>query len=259
MAKTLYSIDSDEDVDLNDLINSSEEHHFARSRPKKGLVFVMVLVALTLFLFLANYWYGSVQKSVAYDIPEFIQKELDANQPVEVSLEDLKNKDTDNDKLSDFTELYQTKTSIFLEDSDSDGISDFEETSQGGDALCPKGEDCSLLALITPENRLSDILQDTSINTDLTLQKAALNEFRQFLLDNGMSKEDLAKLTDADLIEIFAAISESDLISPEDWETTTSPEQVRKFLLVQPGADPAEVNKMTVQELIEFRDSLLKK
>lgn len=259
MAKKLYRIDSDEDVDLNDLINSSEEHHFARSRPKKGLFLVMVLVAGTLFLFLVNYWYGSVKKSVGYDIPDFIQKDLDTNQPVEVSLEDLKNKDTDNDKLSDFTELYQTKTSIFLEDSDSDGLSDFEETSQGGDALCPKGEDCSLLALITPENRLSDILQDTSINTDLTLQTAALNEFRQFLLDNGMSKEDLAKLTDADLIEIFAAISESDLISPEEWTATTSPEQVRKFLLVQPGSNQAEVNKMTVQELIEFRDNLLKK
>jgi hypothetical protein len=258
MAKKLYRIDSAEDVDVNDLINSSEEHHFARSRPKKGLFFVMVLVAGALFLFLANYWYGSVKKSVGYDLPDFIQEDIDANQPVEVSLEELKNKDTDNDKLSDFTELYQTKTSIFLEDTDSDGVSDFEETSQGGDALCPEGEDCSLLALITPENRLSDILQDTSINTDLTLQTAALNEFRQFLLDNGMSKEDLSQLTDTDLIEIFAAISESDLISPEDWTSATSPEQVRKFLLVQPGADQAEVNKMTVQELIEFRDSLLK-
>jgi hypothetical protein len=259
MAKNFYRIDSDEDVDISDLINSSEEHHFSRSRPKKGLLLVMALVAIALFLFLVNYWYSTVKKSVGYDIPDYIQKDLDASQTAEVSLEDLKNKDTDKDGLSDFTELYQTKTSIFLEDTDSDGVSDFEETKQGGDALCPKGEDCSLLALITPENRLSDILQDSSINTDLTLQTAALNEFRQFLLDNGMTKEDLAKLTDADLIEIFAAISDSELISSESWTATTSPEQVRKFLLVQPGADQAEVNKMTVQELVEFRDSLLKK
>ena len=259
MAKNYYRIDTDENVDLNDLINSSEEHYFARSRPKKGLIFLMALVAVALFLFLGNYWYKSIGKSVGCNIPDFIQKELDANQPVEVSLEDLKNKDTDHDGLSDFTELYQTKTSIFLEDTDSDGVSDFDETSQGQDPLCPKGEDCSLLSLITPENKLSDILQDSSLNTDLTLQTAALNEFRQFLLDNGMSKEDLSKLSDADLMEIFAAISDSDIIPVESWTSSTTPEQIRKFLLVQPGADQAAINKMTTQELIQFRDNLLNK
>lgn len=259
MAKKLYRIDSSEEVDINDLINDSEEHHFSRSRPKKGLFVVMLLVAIALFFFIAQHWYGSVQKSVGYEIPDFIQKELDANQPVEVSLEDLKNKDTDRDGLSDFTELYQTKTSIFLEDTDSDGVSDFEEVNQGIDALCPQGEDCSLLALITPENKLSDILQNTAINTDLTLQTAALNEFRQFLLDNGMSKEDLSKLTDDDLVEIFQAISDSEIIPAESWAATTTPEQVRKFLLLQPGADVAQIKKMSIQELSKFRDNLLKK
>jgi hypothetical protein len=259
MAKKLYRIDSSEEVDIKDLINDSEEHHFSGSRPKKGLLLVMLLVAVALFFFIAKYWYSSLSKSVGYEIPDFIQKELDANQPVEVSLEDMKNKDTDRDGLSDFTELYQTKTSIFLEDTDSDGVSDFAEINQGADALCPQGEDCSLLALITPENKLSDILQNTAINTDLTLQTAALNEFRQFLLDNGMSKEDLSKLTDTDLLEIFQAISDSEIIPAESWTATTTPEQVRKFLLLQPGANQTDINKMTIQELVKFRDNLLKK
>jgi UDP-N-acetylglucosamine 2-epimerase len=38
--------------------------------------------------------------------------------------------------LSDFTELYQTKTSIFLEDTDSDGFSDAEEINAGFSPLC---------------------------------------------------------------------------------------------------------------------------
>jgi hypothetical protein len=259
MAKKLYNFDTSEEVDIKDLINDSEEHHFSGTRPKKGLFVIMLLVAIALFLFLANYWYGNMQKSLGYEIPDFIQKELDANQPVEVSLEDLKNKDTDHDGLSDFTELYQSKTSIFLEDTDSDGVSDFAEINQGGDALCPQGEDCSLLALITPENKLSDILQNTAINTDLTLQLAALNEFRQFLLDNGMTKEDLSNLTDADLMEIFQAISDSEIIPAEAWTATTTPEQVRKFLLLQPGADLTQIKKMSVQELTDFRNNLLKK
>lgn len=259
MAKKLYRVDSTEDVDINDLINSSEEHYFSRSRPKKGLIFLLVLVASALFLFIVKYWYDNVKDSVGYKIPDYIQKELDANQPTEVSLAELKNKDTDRDGLSDFTELYQTHTSIFLEDTDSDGLSDADEIKQGGDALCPQGEDCSLLQLITPENKLSDILQDSSINTDLTLQTAALNEFRQFLLDNGMSAEDLSKLTDDDLISIFDAISESELIDAEALTSTTTPEQVRNFLLAQPGADAEQIKKMSVQELIQLRDNLLKK
>ena len=259
MAKQLHRIDIDEELDTSDLINASEEHYFSGSKPKKGLFVVLVLVAGALFLFVVNYWYGNVKKNVGYVIPDFIQKELNANQNTEVSLEELKNKDTDRDGLSDFTELYQTRTSIFLEDTDSDGVSDFDEVKNGADPACPSGEDCSLLALITPENRLSDILQDTSINTDLTLRTAALNEFRQFLLDNGMTQDELNNLTDDDLMEIFQVIAESEIIPAESWTATTTPEQVRKFLLVQPGADEADINKMTTQELTEFRDNLLKK
>lgn len=259
MAKQLHRINIDEEVDTSDLINASEEHYFSGSKPRKGLFLVLVLVAGALFLFVINYWYGNVKKNVGYVIPDFIQKELDANQNTEVSLEELKDKDTDRDGLSDFTELYQTGTSIFLEDTDSDGILDFDEVKSGTDPMCPPGEDCSLLALITPENKLSDILQDTSINTDLTLRTAALNEFRQFLFDNGMTKEELSNLTDDDLMEIFQAISDSEIIPTESWTATTTPEQVRKFLLLQPGANESEINKMTIQELTEFRDNLLKK
>lgn len=258
MAKKLYRIDADEDVDVNDLINNSEEHYFSQSRPKKGLFFLLLIIAIILFGFVVKYWYDNVRKSVGYELPDYIQNELNTGQPIEVSLAELKNKDTDGDGLSDFTELYQTRTSIFLEDTDSDGISDAEEIRQGNDPLCPQGEDCSLLKLITPENRLSDILQDTSINTDLTLQTAALNEFRRFLLDNGMTEEDLGQLTDADLLSIFEALSESEFISADALTNTTTPEQVRNFLLAQPGADPGEIGQMSVQELIELRDSLLK-
>ena len=44
----------------------------------------------------------------------------------DISEDDLKNKDTDKDGLSDYDELNFYKTSPYLEDSDSDGFSDKE-------------------------------------------------------------------------------------------------------------------------------------
>lgn len=259
MAKKLYRIDPVEEVDTRDLINASEEHYFPKNRPRRGLFWLLVFVAIALFFFIFSYWYGNVKKNVGYKLPDYIASQLENGQTAEQTIEDLKNKDTDRDGLSDFTELYQTHTSIFLDDTDSDGLSDAQETSDGADPLCPTGQECGLLQLITPENKLSDILQNTAINTDLTLQKAALNEFRQFLLDNGMSQEEVASLSDDDLMEIFQAITESEIIPSDSWTATTTPEQVREFLLIQPGADVEQVKKMTTKELIELRDSLLKK
>jgi hypothetical protein len=56
---------------------------------------------------------------------------------------ELQNRDTDEDGLSDFDELYQYQTSPYLADSDSDALSDKEELESGNDPNCPTGLDCT--------------------------------------------------------------------------------------------------------------------
>ena len=51
-------------------------------------------------------------------------------------------KDTDQDGLTDASELQVYHTSPFLSDSDSDGVRDGEELQKGTDPNCPEGKDC---------------------------------------------------------------------------------------------------------------------
>jgi len=57
-------------------------------------------------------------------------------------MEAMKHRDTDNDGLTDYDELYIYRTSPFLEDTDSDGISDGVEVKKGTDPNCPQGKTC---------------------------------------------------------------------------------------------------------------------
>lgn len=54
----------------------------------------------------------------------------------------LKQRDTDQDGLSDFDELYIYQTSPYLADTDSDGMTDIDEIKNQGDPTCPSGQNC---------------------------------------------------------------------------------------------------------------------
>lgn len=69
------------------------------------------------------------------------------------SLMELKNKDSDQDNLSDYDELYLFNTSPYLEDSDSDGFRDKEEIDSGNDPNCPKGKSCGYISPNKSENQ----------------------------------------------------------------------------------------------------------
>ena len=58
------------------------------------------------------------------------------------NIENARTKDTDNDGLSDWDELYVHKTSPYIEDSDSDGYTDGQEVGKGDDPNCPRGQNC---------------------------------------------------------------------------------------------------------------------
>ena len=205
-------------------------------------------------------WYFKTQlleKHFAVDIPDSIKKSLELDEfDQERAIAELKDKDTDQDGLSDYQELYQYHTSMFLEDTDSDGYTDLEEINSGNDPICPAGEDCNLLHLITPTTNLADVVEEVSLDTDLTIQDAALLEFRGFLLENGFTQEEVDQLSDDDLLAIFSILAESE-IGQENQDNEVTTEQVRAFLLAQPGANEEAINNLSEEELLDIRNRLV--
>ncbi len=139
----------------------------------------------------------------------------------------LKAKDTDVDGLSDYDELNQYNTSPYLSDTDSDGFKDSEEIKNNADPNCPAGRDCAAGSLI-PEQGGENAAADDTLNNLLnqfgppageagaTAPAAALNNdqlnalknidaasLRALLIQQGMPKETLDKISDADLLKSY--------------------------------------------------------
>lgn len=216
-------------------------------------VFFLVLVII------ACIWYFKTQlleKPLAVDVPEFIREQLLLKEDEAQAIEDLKSKDTDADGLTDYQEIYQFNTSIFLTDTDSDNYSDLEEVNSGNDPICPTNQDCNLLALITPKTNLASVVQEVALDPNLTIEQAAFREFRKFLLDNGMKQEEIDKLTDNDLFYIFSILDEYESdqnVAPQDMSAS----QVKAFLLAQENADKKSIEALSEEELLDIGKKLV--
>jgi len=134
----------------------------------------------------------------------------------------LKNKDTDADGLSDYDELNVYLTSPYLADTDSDGLSDSAEIKNNTDPNCPQGRTCTS-GLIEEtggaDNTASDTLNSllnqfgatNPTNPSASLNSEQLNalknidaaSLRQLLMESGMDKAALDKISDADLLKSF--------------------------------------------------------
>ncbi|MFA6307147.1 MAG: thrombospondin type 3 repeat-containing protein [Patescibacteria group bacterium] len=143
--------------------------------------------------------------------------------------EALKTKDTDGDGLSDYDELNIYNTSPYLEDTDSDGFKDGEEIAKGFDPNCPQGRTCAGTGLIeesggdqastapaSSNSTLNNLLNQYGATAPATTGSADLSSsqldalknidavsLRQLLLQAGMQKEILDKISDADLLKSF--------------------------------------------------------
>lgn len=216
-----------------------------------------IFLALFIVMMIGYRFYTNLYDPLKYDVPDFIEEQINAEEQAARTIAELRESDTDQDGLTDYQEIYQYYTSIFLPDTDSDGFTDSEEVNLGEDPTCPRGESCNLLRLITPNTKLASIVEDISLDPSLTVQEAAVKEFRKFLLDNGMDQADLDTLTDEDLLAIFRIVDESDILDQGQLNASTTPDEIRNFLLLLPGVDQNEINAMSDEELQQIADDLI--
>lgn len=140
----------------------------------------------------------------------------------------LKKRDTDKDGVSDYDEIYVFHTSPYIRDTDSDGIPDGDEIKRGTNPLCPEGKDCSMNSIIAPDattassspaaandNASSTIglaapidqsaaANSANANSAATAAQLTPAQLRSMLIEQGVPKEKLAGISDADLIKLLA-------------------------------------------------------
>ena len=138
--------------------------------------------------------------------PFALNNKVPANLKDEVnSVDALRFRDTDNDDLTDFDELYVHGTSPYLFDTFAYGMSDKEVIAKGL-PLCPKGQDCGTgsgeeLPVFAASSSLyiqEPILGD--IPLDLNAALSDPKQLRQMLIGAGMDDSILKKISDADLV-----------------------------------------------------------
>ena len=131
----------------------------------------------------------------------------------------LENQDTDNDKVSDYDELFTYETSPYLEDTDSDNISDYDEISRGSDPNCPEGENCSISfgfendivsssVEIDDLDTGSDIIYsedetENSLIENMVAGEIDIPALRKLMITNGFSQEDVDQISDEELETIY--------------------------------------------------------
>lgn len=187
-----------------------------------GLAIFAVLVVILWVAQLKNNIYGPFNNSTSQNQ---IASEQENNDQV------LKNKDTDGDGLNDYDELNVYETSPYLEDTDSDGFKDGEEIAKGYDPNCPQGKTCNGGLLDNPpveatstdtslnntSNNLLNLLggssnQSADSSNNLTSEQLDIIKnidaatLRQMLLEKGMDKATLDKISDADLLKSFQEV-----------------------------------------------------
>ncbi len=119
----------------------------------------------------------------------------------------LRYRDTDKDNLSDFDELYVYQTSPYLADTDSDGITDDEEIKKGSSPLCVAGTNRCIgstggtaIASVSTSVMFENVVSPTTTVADFEKALQDPKQVREMLIAAGMSKADLDKISDADLM-----------------------------------------------------------
>ncbi len=149
--------------------------------------------------------------------------------PTSAAIASLSKKDTDQDNLSDYDELYVYLTSPYLADSDSDGKKDQAEVSGGTDPNCAEGSVCSPLALVntseqqnTNESEAANTTVNEATNSSLAGSGLTPNDLRVALRNAGAPASTLEGLDDATLLQLYQEVAGTGALTNTSVTTNTT-------------------------------------
>ncbi len=200
------------------------------------------------------------------------QNQLLAQQQVQDSVENqikdlaaLRAKDTDNDGLSDYDEIYIYGTSAYLEDTDSDGYADKLEIETGNNPTCPAGQKCLVDSAVTATSSGQSISPTNSLVDPYNITAA---EIRQLLLASGLDQATLDEIDDNSLRQMFlqayletenqvGAVGGQNATTPAENSDViiSSPAQLREILIAN-GVPAEQVNAVSDQELMDLYEEI---
>lgn len=217
--------DNDNLKDEKEIESGGETKRDLSKNQKIAAIFLAVFSVFVIIL-----WIAQLNKNIndpfSYNSEETSKNNMKACSGPDClgSDEFLKINDTDKDGLFDWDELNVYQTSPYLEDSDSDGLTDRQEIEAGTDPNCPIGRDCSPdVGSGASENKdslSSGLGQDASalknagettpdqekILSDVLSGQGDVNVLRDMLLQSGMDKESLDKISDEDLMASYEEV-----------------------------------------------------
>ena len=172
----------------------------------------------------------------------------------------LREKDTDQDGLSDYDELYIYNTSPYIEDTDSDGIDDQAEIARGSDPNCPVGQDCFTWNIAKTQELFPELApQQDDINILLSGGLTDASQIREMLRQAGTP--DLDKLSDEDLLQVYQEVLRESyqtanqptrtVVLPVNQVEDLTPQQIRE-LLQSSGVSADNLSQITDAELMEL-------
>jgi len=205
------NFDDERDFDLSDLTSKQESYKadlLLKQRifnlDKKQKIMLAILSAVVFISVVAGFWRIKNILMLEYGVNPGDKPQSEIEQTVknnsdlsDVDVEDLKKRDTDNDGLTDFEEIYIYETSAYLADSDSDGDDDLAEIKVGQDPTCAKGVNCFSGA------QEESTIQEEGLAADPLLNITAEN-LRILLVKSKQIKEaDLVSIPDDELLTMF--------------------------------------------------------
>ncbi len=183
---------------------SSEARFSGEQKIGVGMLLVFAIICISLgMLQIRNRLYAPF--ALNNSVPGTLKNEI--NSP-----EVLRYRDTDNDGLNDFDELYQHQTSPYLADTDSDGIDDKQEIIKGSNPLCGSGKNCagpiesgddiaagSATSALGAEPTI-DLSENVGVE-DILSDPAQL---RKLMIGAGMKADLVEKMTDKQILALVA-------------------------------------------------------
>ena len=204
-----------------------------------------------------NHFKSLIAKPFDRPLPESNTSFAAATNPVDQDLLGLRQKDTDQDGLSDYDELYVYQTSPFLEDSDSDGIEDQKEIASNSNPNCPKGADCTGAAA---ERTVAENTAPAAADLDA-------GSLRTLLQNAGVSADVLNAISDEELLRTYLEVTGGTVASSTattagpaqpagsssaaDQISQLTPAQLRQLLQEQ-GIPPETLRQVSDEELLKL-------